>query len=155
MRMERTASKESVMNRLGLCVVIIAALSAISFPVGALMLGSAPSVDAIPTDIKESVDTTGPALSPEGKSIRVISLSVSDRLGNVPPAGPEMSARVIADVAPTSETKRMTVAEGQVTPAVRPVAPIHLTSKRRAAAAKSTRAASAAAKNLFVVSGLR
>jgi hypothetical protein len=144
------------MNRLGLCVVIIAAVSAISFPMGALMSRSAPSVDAIPTDVKESVAATGPALSPDGKPIRVISLSVSDQSGDIPPAstGPEMSAPVIADVSPASETKPVAVAEGQVTPAIHTVAPIHISSKRRAAVAKSTRAASAPAKKLFVVSGL-
>lgn len=144
------------MNRLGLCVVIIAAVSAISFPVGALMLRSAPSLNAIPTDTKESLAATGPALSPDGKPIRVISLSVTDRPGNIPPAstGPDMPAPIIADVASASETRPMAAAEGQVTPAVHPVAPIHLSSKRKAAVAKSTRAASATAKKLFVVSGL-
>jgi hypothetical protein len=74
MSMERTASKESVMNRLGLCVVIIAALSAISFPVRALMLGLAPGVDAIPTDIKD------PSTLPDPRYLLRASRSASSRI---------------------------------------------------------------------------
>ena len=88
--------RENIMNRIGLCAIVVAALSVISFPVGALILNSAASGDASSASSSESAGASAPALSPDGKPVRVISLSASVRPGEVPASsnsGGDVSAR--------------------------------------------------------------
>ena len=69
--------------RIGICATVVVALSAISFPVGALILNSAASGDANSASVREPA-ASAPALSPDGKPVRVISLSAGVRPGEVP-----------------------------------------------------------------------
>jgi hypothetical protein len=144
------------MNRIGLCATIVAALSAISFPSGALMSGSAASHDANAMSTKAPVVSNAPALSPDGRPVRVISLSVSDRPGDglAAPARPEMSPLVVSDLTPTSATKPMAGAEAQAVASIRPELRVHSAPKSAPAAPRLRRAASIPAKNAFIVSGL-
>jgi len=144
------------MNRIGLCATIVAALSAISFPVGALMSGSAAGHDASTVLAKGPVDTSAPALSPDGKPVRIISLSVNDRSGDLLAASvqPERPQLVASDPAPISATKPIAVSEGPAEAPVHPVLHVRSAPKRTAAAPRVTRVASASAKKAFIVSGL-
>jgi len=144
------------MNRIGLCAIAVAALSVISFPVGALILNSAASGDASSASSSESADASAPALSPDGKPVRVISLSASDRPGEVSTSSTpaEMSRPAVADLASTAATKPVEALETQAAPAIHRALPLHSEPKRKAGAPRSTRSASAPAKKAFVISGL-
>ena len=137
------------MNRIGLCAIVVAALSVISFPVGALILNSAASGDASSASSSESAGASAPALSPDGKPVRVISLSASVR-----PTPAEMSQPAVVDLAPTAVTVPAEVLETQTAPAIHRALPAHSGPKRKAAAPQGMRSASAPAKKAFVISGL-
>jgi hypothetical protein len=90
------------------CATVVAALSVISFPAGALMLNSAASGDASSVSSRESAVTSAPVLSPDGKPVRVISLSASVRPGEVSAnsTAAEMSRPAVADLASTAAISR-------------------------------------------------
>jgi hypothetical protein len=144
------------MNRIGFCATVVAALSVISFPVGALMLNSAASRDASSASSRESAGASAPVLSPDGKPVRVISLSASVRPGDVPASSTpaEVSRLAVSDLASTAAIKPVEVLETQTAPAIHRALPVHSAPKRKAAAPQSMRSASAPAKKAFVISGL-
>jgi hypothetical protein len=135
------------MNRIGLCAIVVAALSVISFPVGALILNSAANGDASSASSSESAGASAPALSPDGKPVRVISLSANAQPG-------EVSRPAIADLAPTAATKPVEALETQTAPVMHRALLSHSAPKRKAGAPQSARSASAPAKKAFVISGL-
>jgi hypothetical protein len=142
--------------RIGICATVVVALSAISFPVGALILNSAASGDASSASSSESADASAPALSPDGKPVRVISLSAGVRPGEVPASSTpaEMSRLAVSDLASTAAIKPVEVLATQTAPAIHRASPVHSAPKRKAAAPQSMRSASAPAKKAFVISGL-
>jgi hypothetical protein len=144
------------MNRIGLCAIVVAALSVISFPVGALILNSAASGDASSVSSSESAGASAPALSPDGKPVRVISLSASAQPGEVSasPTLAEMSRPAVADLASTAATNPVEALETQTAPVMHRALPLHSGPKRKAGAPQSTRSASAPAKKAFVIGGL-
>lgn len=144
------------MNRIGFCATVVAVLSVISFPVGALMLNSATSGEASSASSRQSADAPAPVLSPVGKPVRVISLSASVRPGEVPPSSTsaEMSGLAVSDLAPTAALKPVEDLETQTAPAIRRALPVHSAPKRKAAPPQTMRSAPAPAKKAFVVSGL-
>jgi hypothetical protein len=95
-------------------------------------------------------------LSPDGKPVRVISLSASVRPGEVPASSTpaEMSRPAVVDLAPTAVTVPAEVLETQTAPAIHRALPAHSGPKRKAAAPQGMRSASAPAKKAFVISGL-
>jgi hypothetical protein len=143
------------MNRIGLCAIAVAALSVISFPVGALILNSAASGDANSASVREPA-ASAPALSPDGKPVRVISLSASVRPEEVPASSTpaETSRLAVADLASSAAIKPVEVLATQTAPAIHRASPVHSAPKRKAAAPQSMRSASAPAKKAFVISGL-
>jgi hypothetical protein len=146
------------MNRIGLCATVVAMLSAISFPVGAWMLNSAASGDAGSASVREAAAISAPVLSPEGKPVRVISLSTSDQSGEAPAisAPTETSRLAVSDTAQASVMKPLAALETQTSPVIRRVPPVHVVSKRKAAAPAlgSSRSASVPARKAFMISGL-
>jgi len=144
------------MNRFYLCATVVAALSAVSFPAGALMFGAAPTKDAKSVSIKEPL--TPPALSPEGKPVRVISLLVADRAGDLAatPRQPDLSGLSISELTPPPATKLEPDSEVQAKPAMRPVKYVRVAPEHAVPVQPNTRSASASAlaKKAFVVSGL-
>jgi hypothetical protein len=144
------------MNRIGFYAMVVAALSVISFPVGALMLNSTASSGASSASSSESTGASAPALSPDGKPVRVISLSASVRPGEVPASSTpaEMSRPAVVDLATTAVTVPAEVLETQTAPAIHRALPAHSGPKRKAAAPQGMRSASAPAKKAFVISGL-
>jgi hypothetical protein len=144
------------MNRIGLCAIVVAALSVISFPVGALILNSAANGDARSASSSESAGASAPALSPDGKPVRVISLSANAQPGEVSASSTpaEMSRPAIADLASTAATKPVEALETQTAPVMHRALLSHSAPKRKAGAPQSARSASAPAKKAFVISGL-
>jgi hypothetical protein len=152
----RTLFRENIMNRIGLCAIVVAALSVISFPVGALILNSAANGDASSASSSESAGASAPALSPDGKPVRVISLSANAQPGEVSASSTpaEMSRPAIADLASTAATKPVEALETQTAPVMHRALLSHSAPKRKAGAPQSARSASAPAKKAFVISGL-
>lgn len=142
------------MNRFYLCATVVAALSAVSFPAGALMFGAASIKDAKVVSIKEPLTPT--ALSPEGKPVRVISLLAADRAGDAAPTlrQPELSGLSISEITPPPATKLEPVSEVPAKPAMHPAKHVRPAPRHAVAVQQSTRSASALAKKAFVVSGL-
>jgi hypothetical protein len=145
------------MNRIGFCATVFAALSVISFPVGALMLNSAASGSASSASSSESAGASAPALSPDGKPVRVKPRRVlSWRLLTRGPrqraetSPPESNSRA----PPPAERSSKARLETPTAPATHWALPVHSASKRKAAAPQSMRSASAPAKKAFVISGL-
>jgi hypothetical protein len=148
--------RENIMNRIGFYATVVAALSVISFPVGALMLNSAASGSASSASSSESAGASAPALSPDGKPVRVKPRRVlSWRLTRGPrqraeTSPPESNSRA-PPPAERSSTARL---ETQTAAAIHRALPVHSAPKRKAAAPQSMRSASAPAKKAFVISGL-
>ena len=95
-----------------------AVLSALSLPAAAVMFRVTPVIDNRDGSIDTSSDSP-PALSPEGKPVRVISLQRSaslakpDALGLrlvLPPSQPEMQAEQLAETRPVAVLKSSEVA---------------------------------------------
>jgi len=143
------------MNRICACAAVVAALSAMSVPASALILGVAWTGNATQMPVAEPLPATQ-ALSPEGKPVRVISLSPShspaeavisswqgDTSGLDGP-GPAAQPSAKPDAATAMQTK----------PAIRPADHVAAARKPAAAPRRNTRTASASAKKVFMVSGL-
>ena len=154
------------MHRIRLCATIVALLSVISFSGNALILGSAADHDGITTTAAAAPQT---ALAPDGKPVRVISLSPSDRPSDVaaapvqpqlplaatPQPEPPATKPIMAEGAPAAgaPAPRMQAAEAGAEPVAHPAAPARHAPKRIAAAPARMRAASAGPQP-FIVSGL-
>ena len=148
--------RENIMDRIGFYATVVAALSVISFPVGALMLNSAASGGASSASSSESAGASAPALSPDGKPVRVKPRRVlSWRLTRGPRQRAETSPPKSNSWAPPpAERSSKARLETQTAPAIHRALPVHSTPKREAAAPQSMRSASAPAKKAFVISGL-
>jgi hypothetical protein len=121
-----------------------------------LILNSAASGDASSASSSESAGASAPALSPDGKPVRVISLSANAQPGEVSASSTpaEMSRPAIADLASTAATKPVEALETQTAPVMHRALLSHSAPKRKAGAPQSARSASAPAKKAFVISGL-
>jgi hypothetical protein len=151
------------MHRLCIGATIVALFSVISFSAGALVSGSTASRDAASPSVSEATATPKTALGPDGKPVRVISLSLSDREADVAaaPQQPQLSLPQVPQLAPPAPavTEEARAAEVQAVEAparlaMRPVERAHPALKRIAGRPARTRAASARAEKPFIVSGL-
>lgn len=142
------------MNRIYVCATVVALLSAVSFPAAALMFGSASTREATGVSSKEP-QAAAQALSPEGKPVRVISLSPATPSANVVVAvwRPTSSGLAGSELAAPPSAKPQRDAE-MVKPVILPAD--HARPARKAAAAprRSPGSASVSSKKLFLVSGL-
>jgi hypothetical protein len=144
-----------IMNRLCVCATVVVMLSALSVPATALIFGAAPTGNA------EQVSPAGPlavtqALSPDGKPVRVISLSPTNPPADgvvtswhsdaSRPSGSEFSAPPSAKPEPTEEVSTK--------PAINTADDTHVVRKPAAAPRRNTRSASASARKFLVVTGL-
>jgi hypothetical protein len=142
------------MNRLGIYAAGIALLSAISLPATAVMFRAAPTGDAQAAAVNVSpapVDKSSvpsPALSPEGKPIRVISLQTSGGLQTDAPAPTVARAAAPPVVKPIIQLAEQPVVAPEPQKIMSSV-PKHVSSARRA-----TRPASASGKGLVALSSL-
>ena len=151
------------MNRFRLCATIVAALSVVSFSARALIVSSDASRGP---SIAEPAGAQGTALGPDGKPVRVISLSTSDHPASaaeaplksralelaIPEPGPSAAMPLAAELPrPAAVQARQAQAEPEAHPALR----AHPVPKRIAATPAKGRAASAQAHKPFtVLSGL-
>lgn len=142
------------MNRIYVCATAVAVLSAVSFPAAALMFTAASTRDATGVSIKEP-PAAAQTLSPEGKPVRVISLSPPDPRTDVVVASwqPSSSGFNGSEVAAPPSAKPEPVAE-MVKPAIRPANQARPARKAAAAPRQSAGSASASAKKFFIVGGL-
>ena len=151
------------MQRVRLCVTIVALLCVISFSARALVSGSAEG-NSDGTSVGQATATPKPALGPGGKHVRVISLSLGqsvDEAGAVA-VQPLVSRPEVPQLAPSAPT--VAVAEGarvagvmpaeaKAVPAANPVARARAP-KRPPVTPTKTQATSARMQKLFIVSGL-
>jgi hypothetical protein len=144
------------MNRIYACAAVVAALSAISVPASALMLGLAWSGNATQMSITEPLPAAQ-ALSPEGKPVRVISLSPSQSPVEVVATSWQGDPSALDGPGPTAQpsAKPGPATAMQTKPAIRPGDHGAAAARKRAAASPhNTHTRSASAKNTFMVSGL-
>jgi hypothetical protein len=152
------------MQRVRLCVTIVALLCVISFSARALVSGSAESSsDGI--SAAQPTATPKPGLGPDGRQVRVISLSPgegADEAGAVAaqPPVPRPEVLQLAPPAPTpvmaegARVAAVTPAEAKAGPAANPVARAHRAPKRPALTPAKTQVTPARLQKLFIVSGL-
>jgi hypothetical protein len=124
------------MNRLYAYAIDVAALSAVSFPAGALMFGVASTANAPLVQ----ADAPPQALSPAGKPVRVISLLPAD-----PPVEAASPARPsglgFVQPAPRPEADSKPVSAVRAKPVVHAAADVRGSSKRGVAAPRRARSA--------------
>jgi hypothetical protein len=132
------------MNRLGIYAAGIALLSAISLPATAVMFRSASTGDVQAATVNVS-PAASPALSPQGKPIRVISLQASGLQTDV--LAPGVTPVVPPVVKPVVQLAEQPVAPES--PKIISSVPKHVPATRRA-----TRPASGSGKGLVALSSL-
>jgi hypothetical protein len=104
-----------------LCAAVAVTLSAASFPAAGLMFGGPPTRDIRAAPDPAPVAAAPLALSPEGRPVRIISLSARDTFAQVAAASaqPDLSRPVARPVAwewaPQPEPKLTPVPKGQTT----------------------------------------
>jgi hypothetical protein len=126
------------MNRLCAYAIVVAALSAVSYPAGALMFGAVSTANAPLVQ----ADAPPQARSPEGKPVRVISLLPADPpVEAASPAQPEMSGLGFVQPAPRPETDPKPVSAVRAKPVVHAAADVRGASKRGVAAPRRARSA--------------
>jgi hypothetical protein len=126
------------MKRLYAYAIIVAALSAVSFPAGALMFGVASTANAPLVQ----ADAPPQALSPAGKPVRVISLLPADPpVESASPAQPDMSGLGFVQPAPLPDADPKPVSAVQAKPIVHAAGEVRGASKHAVAAPRRARSA--------------
>jgi hypothetical protein len=143
------------MNRLGVCAAVVAMVSALSVPARALIFGATPTENAARTSVEEPLGAAR-TLSPEGKPVRIISLTQAN-----PPADrvatswqPVPSESSGSEIATLPSAKPEPVPATSSKPAILAVDHAHPVRKPAAAAHRNTRSALPSTKRFLLASGL-